>query len=1125
MKHRITGLLLLIFTALCLQARHDGSYMLKVNDFVINPVLDWGQGVQAPLKVLFATTRFGARDVVELSLRMPLEREVFISQAPRRISNNSSYEAALTGMTQYEREAELRDLAQKRYQVIVLGGIALTAMPYDVQCQLLQQVREGAGLICINEMPSYKKLLSNKVPRPDFAEEAVLPPGIAPKSVQTCQFGEGRVMLFKVNSWHYFLPQYEFDSTWCANYENAHLFMIQALRWAAGTTATAMRSKELVPGADFVLQEPLPGVAVRCRLRNEYNQILAEIPLKDGKGKMPRLPNGTFYADFLAADGKVSSQRFSLQSALGDVQLETPEGDSYEGKKVIPVKISWDKALPGPLGLVVELIGLPRLQVWHRQEFPVGSLAAGSKNWQFNIENFRVPTAAAELSLQWFDAEGGIVAQTRQILFFPNRELPDYFQLGWDVPKNPLYSRQLVERYGYTFGLTHPQPTGNRNVNLLNSRFVPYLTRIILSRGPNGEVTQRMLHQLSSKEIQEAYKALGADQSFARPEVRDLIVKQVAWRMQDLPKYGPPLYSLGDENGNSISSGYGESDLPAFRQFIEKKYKDIAILNREWKSQYASFAEVPHLQLADALAAGKPAAWNDHHEYMERMYADIHHLYAQEIRKLDPLAKVGLEGTFGGDNFEQMMDGLDWWGPYSNLVEDEVLRSLYPNVPRFLWAGYHNERGPDKFPRLTGFLLKGSVNGNGWFSTNAQDVHSFVSVDYSPSFPEHFMAELQRLRFGLAQLLVNNPLKESGLLVYWSHLSRRATKVDGRCVTPESGMGPLLRFCYRTGLSLEFVSSRCLDRLERGKVLMLLGASCLNPQETAAILSFVEKGGTVIADINPAVLNRYMNPVQENPLQALFGNLILNEACPALAIKELAVTLPDGSVFKADKALQNPALPCFNTKKYGRGQAILLNFNFAIVESSADPSFTLTAFLEKLFAAHGVSSSFTPDADTVFRVRQGQDFDLLGFRSTDGDINAGKVMRIALPEKRFIYECGRGFLGRQAQIEVKQGGQSLYLFSSFAKKQDAPAVKIPKKITRGTILTLDFSKLPKGRVLCLKITAPDGEDMLERALVVDTARKPQAELQFAWNDLPGKYQMLLEDVTTGLNSAYSLELE
>ncbi len=1126
MKLRITCLLVVIFTAGWLQARHDGSYMNKVADFPINPLLDWGQNGQPPLKALFLSTRDGARDIVELSLRMPLERDVFISYAASQISNNSPYEAALTGMTQYEKEAELRDLAQKRYQVIVLGGIALTALPYDVQSQLLQQVRDGAGLICINDVPPYKKLLSGKVQRPSFAEDAVLPPGIMSRGMQTCQFGKGRIMLFRVDSRKHFLPEYAYDSTWGAQYENALFFMIQALRWASGTSAaTDIRSNELVPGSEILLQEPLPGVAVRCRLRNEFNQVLAEIPLANGKGKLPPLPNGTFYADFLAADGHVSSKRFSVRSVLGDVRLETPDGDSYEGKKVIPVKISWSEALPRSLGLTVELIGLPRLQVWHRQEFPVGSLSAGSWSWQFNLENFQVPTAAAELSVQWHDADGVIVAQSRQTLFFPDRQLPDYFQLGWDVPKNPLYSRQLVDRLGYTLGLSHPEPEANRNISLLNSRFVPYLTRIILSRGPNGEVTQRMLHQLSSKEIQEAYKALGEDQSFARPEVRDLIVKQVAWRMRELPKYGPPLYSLGDENGNSTSSGYGASDLPAFRQFVEKKYKSIANLNREWKSQYPSFSEVPHLPLADALAGGKPAAWNDHLEYMERMYSDIHHLYAQEIRKLDPLAKVGLEGTFGGDNFEQMMEGLDWWGPYSNLVEDEVLRSLYPDIPRFLWAGYHNERGPDKFPRLTEFLLKGSVNGNGWYSIYVHDVHSLVSVDYSPSYPEPFMADLQRLRFGLAQLLVNNPLKDSGLLVYWSHLSRRATKVDERCVTPESGMGPLLRFCYRTGLSLEFVSSRNLERLEKGKVLMLLGSSSLNAQEAAAILSFVEKGGTVIADINPAVLNEYMNAVQENPLRELFGNQVLNEGSPALAIKALAVTLPDGSVFKADKALQNPALPCFSSKKYGKGQAILLNFNFAIVESSADPSFSLAAFLDKLLASYGVGSSFAPDAETIFRVRQGQGFDLLGFRSSDAEIKAGRVLRINLPEKHFVYECGRGFLGEQAQIEVKQGGKSLYLFSSFAEKQAAPSIKLPVKTVRGAIVPLDFKGLPRGRVLCLRITAPDGEDMPERALVVDTARKSQAQLQFAWNDLPGKYQVLLEDVTTGLSSLYSLELE
>lgn len=1127
MKFRITcWLALILVAASCLQARHDGSYINDINDFPINPVLDWGQGAQAPLRVLFLSTRDGARDIVELSLRMPVEREVFISYAANRISNNSPYEAALTGMTQYEKEAELRDLAQKRYQVIVLGGIALAALPYDVQCQLLQQVREGAGLLSINAPLAYRKLLSGKLERPKFAEEAQLPPGLPSRNLQTCQFGEGRIMVFRVDSRKHFLPEYVFDSTWEANYENAHLFMIQALRWAAKTgPAMDINCGELASDGEIILSEPLPTAPLRCRLRNEYNQILAEIPLLDGKGKLPRLPNGTFHADFIAADGTVSSQRFSVNSILGDIKLNLPEGDSYEGKNVIPVTISWSKALSRPLGLRVELIGLPRMQVWHRQDFPQGSLAAGSWSWQFDVENFQVPTAAAELALQWFEADGTVLAQSRQTLFFPNRELPDYYQLGWDTPRNPLYYRQLVEKLGFTLGLTHPAPDINRNVSLLNCRFVPYLTRIILSRGPNGEVNQRMLHQLSSKEIQEEFKALGDDHSFARPEVRDLIVKQVAWRMRELPKYGPILYSLGDENGNSTSSGYGPSDLPAFRRFLEKKYQSIANLNREWKDNYKSFADVPHLPLADALAAGKPAAWNDHLEYMERMYADIHHLYAQEIRKLDPLAKVGLEGTFGGDNFEQMMDGLDWWGPYSNLVEDEVLRSLYPNIPRFLWAGYHNERGPDKFPRLTEFLLKGSVNGNGWYSTYVQDVHSLLSTDYSPSYPQPFMADLERLRFGLAQLLVNNPLKDSGLLVYWSHLSRRASKVDERCVTPESGMGPLLRFCYRSGLSLEFVSSRNLERLEKGKVLLLLGISSLDEQEAAAILSFVEKGGTAIADINPAVLNQYMNARQQNPLRELFGNLVLDADSPKLEIKPLAIALPDGSTFKADKALQNPALPCFTSKKYGKGQAILLNFNFAIAESSAEPSFSLGKFLEKLLAAHAVSSSFNIDQESTFRVRQGNGFDLLGFRSSDAEIKAGRVIRLNLPEKRFVYECGQGFLGEQASIEVKQEGKSLYLFSSFASRQSAPTLVLPSTAPRGAIMPLDLSQLPKGRVLCLRVTAPDGKEMPERALVIDTARKPQAQLQFAWNDQAGRYGLTLEDVTTGLKSAYSLILQ
>lgn len=1119
-------LTLLLFWHSGVQARHDGFYMNRIGSEKIVAPLDWRQQGQPPLRVLVITTRDGARDVVELGLRMPLQREVVVSYNSRDLSHNSPYEATLIGNSRYEKEAELREKAQKPYQVILLGNVSLTALPFDVQCQLLQQVREGAGLISVNQTIPYRKLMATALSSPAFLEEAALPDGVLARNLRTCQFGEGRILHVNVDSRLQFLPGFDSGYAWWGRYENAQLFLIRALRWAARTESPVeLRSREpLASAGEVVLAQVPDAVAVTLRLRGEDNRTLAELPLTGGRGVLPALPNGTYYVDFLAADGNVASQKLVCASPLGEVQMVLPQGDSYEAGADIPVRVSWTRQPETPLSATAELVGLPQQQVWHRQFFPAGTAAPGRASAELLLQNISVPVLAAELVLRWQNSAGEAVAQTRQTLFFPKRQLPDYFQLGWDSPRNPLYARQLVDHLGFSMGLNHPSPSGNHNQALLNSQIVPYLTRILIGRGPQGEVMQRMLHQLSSKELQEAYAALGDDQSFARPEVRELVVRQTEYRMRDLAKYGPPLYSLGDENGNNTSSGYGPSDLQGFRAFVRGKYVQIAHLNREWRADYADFDAVPHLPLEEALKAGNPAAWNDHLEYMERMYADIHHLYADEIRKHDPHARVGLEGTFGGDNFEQMMEKLDWWGPYSNLVEDEVLRSLFPQVPRFLWAGYHRERGPDKYPLLTRFLLRGAVNGNGWYSTYVQDSHSIVGVDYAAAYPQHYMAELQRLRFGLAQLLVNNPLTPSGLLVYWSHLSRRGDKVDARCVTPESGISPLLRFCYRNGLSLEFVSSRTLSRLADNKVLLLLGVSSLSDAEAKAILDFARGGGTVIADLHPAVLNEYMNRRRENPLRELFGDLVLAEAPPPLAIKPLAVTLADGTVFKADKALQHPTDALMQVRPYGRGQGILLNFNFAIVESSADPALPLGGFLDKVLRQHGVGNSYQLDREADFRVRRGAGFELLGVRGQDADVQAGAAFTIRLPQSRFVYECGRGLVGEVDRIAARYAGQSLYLYSCFGEAQRPPQVNMPARVALGSVVPLDFRGLPSGRVLSLRVQGPNGEELPERGLVLDTARKTEAQLQFAWNDQPGTYRLTLQDVTTGLQQELALEL-
>ena len=53
-----------------------------------------------------------------------------------------------------------------------------------------------------------------------------------------------------------------------------------------------------------------------------------------------------------------------------------------------------------------------------------------------------------------------------------------------------------------------------------------------------------------------------------------------------------------------------------FRQFVEKKYGSIAALNREWRSDYASFAEVPHPTMK--VPSRATSRRFDHRQYMEK---------------------------------------------------------------------------------------------------------------------------------------------------------------------------------------------------------------------------------------------------------------------------------------------------------------------------------------------------------------------------------------------------------------------------------------------------------------------------------------------------------------------------
>ena len=1075
-------------------AKHDGWYVNTLTENFRTEHLAWDK-TDPPLKVLFYVRHYGARDVVELAQRMNLEYTPYLSDGTRFYIDNV-YAAALTGNSQFEKSEELREKAGKDFDVIVLGNVPFVKAPADAQFRILLKVKNGTGLIVHGRKLPYKKIYAKRLERPAFLDEAVLP--FPEKRIEVYRFGKGRILQINDPSANAAALTVTFGESGIrarARQENELVFLMRALQWAAGKDVTT--GKVTMDGDGL----KIPAGAV-YRIRDEFNRILAQGSAGEGKVSMAGYANGTYYCDLIIPGKACSVFEVVKSSALGKAAL-TVSSKYLRGKAPFTGEFAVEKAADRAMTLELTLADHPHGRIWEKKSI---AFPAGEKKVSFEFKNYRMPNEAGALYAVLKDADGKAVAKAEETIFFPSGRLPVYFQTVFGHPVSLNAAGQLADKMGFGIALVHPQPSSARNLALRNEQLIPYLVRITMTKGPQGNV--RLLF-LTAKEKKAA--AAIRDQSFYNPAIRKLWKDQILERMKGLPEMAPVLYSLGDENVLGRDSGYGASDLPAFRSFVEKKYDSIAKLNENWGTAYKSFEEVPHRTLGESAKDRNFAEWNDHCEYMERQFADIHHYSARIIKENDPFAKVGLEGTFGGHDIELMMEKLDWWGPYTKPLEDQLLRSLYSEVPRFVWSGYHAERTVQA-PLMDRHILLGSVNGNGWYAAGCDYVHDIMAVDQSPSYPKSFMDELQRLRFGMAQMLITNKFMDSGLGLWWSHSNSRSGKVDERCVSPESGVSAMIQFCNAAGAGFEFVTPRTAQkRLKQIRVLMLMGTNALSDRDAELILDFVKKGGTVIADLTPAMLNENLAIRKNNPLAPLFGNKTLAET-GKYAIRKLEIP-----GLKADKALVDPERKFMETVRYGKGKAILANFNFNLPLTSADSSTPFVAFLSNLLTGCGVRIPYgSSNHETVFRVRDGKGFRLIGLHNS----REGARNTVTLPEEKYIYESGKGFVAKAGEINtVFSAAQPLRVYAVFDQKQQAPEVEIPSSVKAGENIRIAFGNLPFGRTVVIRVGGPDGKDMPERGVVLNTNDGKEYLFGVPYNAVKGKYLFTVTDYVTGLSAS------
>lgn len=1149
-------------------AKHDGRYLHDLTLDFKTEHLEWGKKLQGgKINALFILARKGGRDAVEIAQRMDIDLNAVNMHSSNKMSLENMYEGAVEGTSIHEKTQELLKKLDQHYDIFVIGNFAFDELPAEAKLKLLRQVMNGSGLMIVYPWPTkLKKIFSKPVAGAEqilaLADSTGLPAKInsldANTLLKTYQFGKGRVAVLDYranhNAYHSGLAltaPNPYSNRWQAEYENNMALLLRAMVWTAGRqNAVSISCPELVKNSvlpqkaqivklNITSKENFAG-KIKLRLRNEFNVIIDQQDKACsivGAGvvdySIPFLPAGKYYLDVMAKQQEITDNfgyfAFTVNSP---VQPEIIAPEVISNRAPINAEVKLNGASAKNLSLEITLVDSPYGRIWHKQNISLD----GKKDISLAIKDYCMPTIAGYLRCA-VKQNDNVLAVAEKLLFFPDYRLEDYLEMAWEtVPEEYLakfYAEQEVDGLGWRAGLAHPTAGGAnaRTAALLNQRFVSYTTRIGIKAGKQGEVSQFIWFFLPKSEFA-AQKALNGDESFNNPDVKRLWAAGIKHRIENLPNYGPAIYALGDENFFSYDAGFGKADENAFQEFLKNKYQDISALNREWETSYASFDQVKHLSQKESKDSKNFPAWFDHRQYMEKMYADIHHFCAQEIKKYDPNAKVGAEGSVPGD-LEQTIKGLEFWGPYSDLVMDEVLRSIGGDKIRMLWWGSYvgSHGGRNQYPLpLWKDLLTGNVNGSAWFSSSAAGSESALGSDLSYA---HYLRELKpyldELRNGQAQLMINTPLENNGIAIFWSHASDSARLLDSRLINPRDSMGTFIRFCHANGLNFDFVTESTIDRLKHSKILFLFGASAISEQEKNAILNYVRDGGTVVSDLNPGLLNTYLRPVKKNQLEPLFGNITFDKIIPPVMAKlELKASFKNKILtLIAEKASTAPNMKLFLVANYGKGEAVLLNFSLSTAANTCDKSASLDKFLLNLLNSVGITPpvliSNIDKQDAIVRVRSGKDFQLIGLLAEKNDI--GKTVNIALPGKVYFYQPGKGYLEYSNKISL-QLNQPFKLISYFQQQQHHPEIKLSTvDVTPGNVVALDLNSFSNGTVLLLQIKDPAGKMLMLRNQVITVSGKHKnALIHFAWNDTPGNYTIILENVATGLQSQQILTL-
>lgn len=618
--------------------------------------------------------------------------------------------------------------------------------------------------------------------------------------------------------------------------------------------------------------------------------------------------------------------------------------------------------------------------------------------------------------------------------------------------------------------------------------------------------------------------------SLSDPAALRRIEQRLAATVRLHQRYAPLYYNLGDEPGIADLSAHWDFDfsptsLAAFRNHLRRRYGSLAALNATWETDFTNWDAVTPRTTAEAIRQPGEnfAAWAEFKAWMDEQFAAAIQAGTAAVHRADPKALAAITGGqvpgWGGWNYATLAGTVDVIEAGNVAHAFDIARDL---DPRLALPNTSFGSGGREAHKVWRQLLRG---GRGLIIWDDRD--SVVAADGTLMPRGRQAAELYAvLRGGLGALVMQSARQSDPVAVLYSPASFRTRWIldrqpDGEAWSRRSAedehldendwrksTAAYVARLERLGLTPRFLASRAVESgaLRHGdiRLLVLPHTIALSTREAEEIRAFVDRGGTVVADIEPGSYDQLSRRLPRPPLGDLFA--ATDDDRIARAGRGQAAILP-------------PPAP-------GRAREDSRQLDRLLMQAGLQPQFLIEA-ADGQRPADITTYRFRNDGVTLLAIQA----DLPpGPETDDPRLLDPRRLRVTLPQHAYVYDVREGLaLGRADRVELALDPVDPIILAIAETPLPLQVLQAPARLRRGETATLQLA--PAGatsaalHVYRVDVLDPAGVERPHYAanLIAPRGRASLA-LPIALNDPPGSWQVRVTDRLSGMRVSARIEV-